>query len=787
MSKKNLRYQERTSNIALEHLLIKNNFKLQSPTGSGKTMIIGLIIERILRNPTFYLKKKTFIFVAPSTGSLDKQGYEKISSYLNWDWIKGFETNYIGVSGGKTKKSQYLQNIDKFKENNVYFIGWSLFGKNSNLSKIDSEKNNIHRVIQNTKNSGIEIILIIDEAHREVQTNSDNKKVILDFMKPFKTIEVSATQDDPDYKVTLQDVRDEMAIKKNVIVDKGIPEQGEVDNPGEINDLIVAALKKQTEIKANYLRNKINDNPLILIQIPDKSSTKIKHLNLKINDYYREQVEKILKKKGLKEGFNYAVWLSEYKTTNNKKEITWLNSNYDVLVFKQAIATGWDIPRANILIRLREPISPKFDIQTLGRVLRNPRFKYYDSGLIDNAFVFTRDEKYFEKIKKEEFVEVSEKICVPLSESGKKSTMEINKIFYSKHTQDVKIINYIYKTLFNKQKIIIDHINAIENDFFEVKSPIILDSSKIQEGKTLEEIEISKNCNKHSGAFQISDKLISGYDDNLFIIYIKYISSFNNKNLNFEAMDKFINYLSTSKNIKKKEVYKKLISQDAIDKTNNLLNNLNIFEYLNLIKNEAIKKLTFLEIEKYKLHSEFNYSKDKVDSKTWDKINTYNLSIKSTLDSKVEENFYREITNFLRSVNVILDFKNKKQIHLFRNGVDSKSYYIEYFANDDKLAKFYPDFILIDDYLKKVSIFETKGRRAINEDIDPQSKLKFHYSWLKEEKIKIDYPVKIYRAEPTPSNNKINLFDKNDNVETLSNFMEKRISKITDSLKNNSR
>lgn len=38
------------------------------------------------------------------------------------------------------------------------------------------------------------------------------------------------------------------------------------------------------------------------------------------------------------------------------------------LLFKQAIATGWDCPRAKILIKLRENMSDTFSIQTIGRI-----------------------------------------------------------------------------------------------------------------------------------------------------------------------------------------------------------------------------------------------------------------------------------------------------------------------------------------------------------------------------------------------------------------------------------
>ena len=60
-----------------------------------------------------------------------------------------------------------------------------------------------------------------------------------------------------------------------------------------------------------------------------------------------------------------------------------------VLIFKQAIALGWDCPRAQVLVMLREIKSEAFQIQTVGRIIRMPEAKHYGNDLLDNAYVFT--------------------------------------------------------------------------------------------------------------------------------------------------------------------------------------------------------------------------------------------------------------------------------------------------------------------------------------------------------------------------------------------------------------
>lgn len=64
------------------------------------------------------------------------------------------------------------------------------------------------------------------------------------------------------------------------------------------------------------------------------------------------------------------------------------------LLMKQAISTGWDCPRAKILVKLREGMSESFEIQTIGRIRRMPEAKHYEDDLLDFCYVYTFDEKY---------------------------------------------------------------------------------------------------------------------------------------------------------------------------------------------------------------------------------------------------------------------------------------------------------------------------------------------------------------------------------------------------------
>jgi len=82
------------------------------------------------------------------------------------------------------------------------------------------------------------------------------------------------------------------------------------------------------------------------------------------------------------------VWLTG-SDKENLENITKHNNKVDVLLFKQAPATGWDCPRAQVMLMYRETKSPVFQIQLLGRVLRMPEAKKYLESILNHSYLYT--------------------------------------------------------------------------------------------------------------------------------------------------------------------------------------------------------------------------------------------------------------------------------------------------------------------------------------------------------------------------------------------------------------
>lgn len=341
----------------------------QSPTGSGKTLMVSELLKILVRDRQ---DGKKFSFVWISVRMLHEQSKEKLEKYYEDD---------------RLLQCSYFEDLEdkKIGENEILFINWhSINKKDINLYVRDNEQdNNLNSIIENTKEEGREIILIIDESHHSA--SSDKSKELIEIISPKVTIEVSAT---PQLKenmgeferVPLEEVKTAEMIKSEIAVN---PEFSDIKVGSRSADELVIgqALSKREKLAKLFQKVGSNINPLILIQLPDQKSSLISK---------KDDVLKILQDKFniTEKNGKLAVWLSEEKT-ETLANIEKKDNEVEVLVFKQAPALGWDCPRASILVIFRETKSFTFTIQTIGRIMRMPELKYYPEEELNKGFVFT--------------------------------------------------------------------------------------------------------------------------------------------------------------------------------------------------------------------------------------------------------------------------------------------------------------------------------------------------------------------------------------------------------------
>ena len=333
-------------------LLQKNKNKsivFKSPTGSGKTVMIAEFLRQICNLKDF---KDTLSFIWTAPRKLHIQSKDKLSQYYQ-------ETRNLDCLE--------FEELDdrKIDCNEILFFNWESINKENNIYIRENErKNNLSSVIRRTKDSGNKIVLIIDESHHGAPAPR-SQDLIVD-IDPDLTIEVSATPNLNDFNesisVDIDDVKNEGMIKKSVKFNDGFTTEVEENNilfnkDLSINEIALReALKKREKLFELYRKKGVNINPLVLIQLPDKQSGKEEEL--------KQEVIRILKSSHdiSEENENLGIWLSEDKT--GLKGITNMDNPIEVLIFKQAIAIGWDCPRSHILVLFREWSDNKFSIQT---------------------------------------------------------------------------------------------------------------------------------------------------------------------------------------------------------------------------------------------------------------------------------------------------------------------------------------------------------------------------------------------------------------------------------------
>lgn len=352
----------------------------KAPTGSGKTIMMAEFLKQLVDDREIR-QSLGFIWAAPR--QLHIQSLEKLENY--------FETS-------QALKCSYFEDLDdrKISENEILFFNWESINRADNIYIRDNEQEfNLSKVLERTKEESREIILIIDEAHHHA--TSQISQGLIQMIGPKLTIEVTATpatitDEDEKVFVQLEDVKKEGMIKKAVILNDDFDsfiEQGKIKTQklsGGSEELVInAAMKKRQELLKEFQKEKVNVNPLVLIQLPDRKTS--------LEDRIRERVESILKNKykiSTEKGNNkLAIWLSGEHI--NKENVEKQDSEVEVLIFKQAIALGWDCPRAQILVLFREWHSPIFSIQTVGRIMRMPEPDkgHYKNEILNYGYVYT--------------------------------------------------------------------------------------------------------------------------------------------------------------------------------------------------------------------------------------------------------------------------------------------------------------------------------------------------------------------------------------------------------------
>ena len=352
----------------------------KAPTGAGKTvmasqMLADLTEELQSRGDSPY-QQVAFIWIVPN--KLHQKSYFKMKNYFTETrLLKPVMYDEIDQSEGTIKPGEIL------------FVNWESINKEKNVMVRDSEQNaSLYEITRRTQEEeGLPIIVVIDEEHLFWSKSADKSAKVLLKINPKIEIRISATpKTGSDHIVTVnrEEVIAEEMIKKQVVLNPDISKG--YNNENELNiHLIECALKKRRVLAEAYKREGTNINPLLLIQLPNDTSESMTTEDSAIADLVKNYLRTI---HGITtDNQKLAIWLSGEKV--NLEGLEQPDNMTEVLLFKQAIALGWDCPRAAVLLIFRKLESNQFTVQTVGRILRMPEQKFYKNDLLNVGYVYT--------------------------------------------------------------------------------------------------------------------------------------------------------------------------------------------------------------------------------------------------------------------------------------------------------------------------------------------------------------------------------------------------------------
>ena len=344
----------------------------KAPTGAGKTVMASALLDELNRDLQTKFMEVAFIWIAPN--KLHIQSYLSFRNFFSEKRsLKPVHFNEVNPNEG-------------LNPGEVLFLNWESINKENAVIIRDNEQNRtLFRLTRQTQQNGLPIIVIIDEEHMFAGRNAKKSELVLSNINPKIELRISATPTTGGctlVEVPRQHVIEEQMIKVGIQLNpqvKGSSQEGLTMN----QQLLEQALHRRNMLARAY--REFNINPLLLIQLPNDNSDTLSVDEKNLVDEIQTYLD--VRKDINTDNGKLAIWLSGKK--ENVLGIEKKDCLTEVLLFKQAIALGWDCPRASVLLIFRDIKSKTFTAQTVGRILRMPEQRHYENAALNYGYVYT--------------------------------------------------------------------------------------------------------------------------------------------------------------------------------------------------------------------------------------------------------------------------------------------------------------------------------------------------------------------------------------------------------------
>jgi len=328
---------------------------IQAPTGAGKTLIAGMVAEEFAKET-----KIVWLWFTPFAGLVEQA---RIAIKNDFQGLRVRDITCERVARAT-------------RSGDVFVTTWASVAasrKDAKRIRRDGDLSvSLDHFLEQLRQSGFKIGVLVDEAHHTFSTGTESVRFYREVLRPDFTLMITATPDDQDaenfrkssgievmHRITVsrQDAVEAKLIKggiKSVAYLAG-------DQHRDLIDFGLAALadgvRVHQAIKAQLTEEGIDMVPLLLVQV-DSSEKSV------------DKAKKDLMSLGIREE---AIAVYTSKEPDDELLAVARDESREVLIFKMAVALGFDAPRAFTLVSMRGAQDRDFGVQIVGRILRVDR------------------------------------------------------------------------------------------------------------------------------------------------------------------------------------------------------------------------------------------------------------------------------------------------------------------------------------------------------------------------------------------------------------------------------
>ena len=391
---------------------------LASPTGSGKTVMVTALMELITDGDGDHSGDDDAVFLWLSDDpELNEQSRRKIESDSSL-----FDADDLEVIEAETFDQRRLE------PGRVYFLNIQKLSKSSNLLKTgDGRRYTIWETIENTlQESPSHFWLVIDEAHKGMRTDEKTAATIVQkFVKGSSEISpvplivgISATPERFEkvlektgrtkrvVEVTPAEVRSSGLLKETLTVYHPDKRQ-----PADISFLrqAAASVAEYRERWQDYCAKEGDVEPfepILIVQVED-AGTKSEYSKTDLAEVL-DQLDEVI---GPLEDFEVAHAFQEHHAIEvGERAVRYVappdiqaDADLRVVLFKQSLNTGWDCPRAEVVMSFRSATDYTNIAQLIGRLVRTPLARQIQGNDFLNSvalYLPSYDADALEKVRK---------------------------------------------------------------------------------------------------------------------------------------------------------------------------------------------------------------------------------------------------------------------------------------------------------------------------------------------------------------------------------------------------